>query len=135
MCVLARYAAGCSVSVMRNRFFMPLAIAIAACGDTHGETERCAEPERCLIRRTELEGNCGPQDPVVCEDGPLPDDCVRMVAKPIDCFIEGTVACERPGLIRKWWLDGKGGKWRGEETLFLGSLDCSSRYALEIEPR
>lgn len=113
--------------------YLWLALVLTACA-ADSEPRECELPTRVVATRTELSGNCGPvpkQVSTPADDSELPEGCT-LDADHAACFVSGLLECE-DGTKRQWWIDGKSGRWVGED--FIHTPQCESRYRLELEVR
>lgn len=111
-------------------------VACAADSDATGYVaQECApRPDVAVFIRTELEGTCGPQPSLVSRRGaPTPATCT-LEHDMAECFVWNSLVCAS-GLRREWWLDGKSGRWVGEERYQETVRGCESVYRIELDPR
>jgi hypothetical protein len=110
-------------------------LAVGCDSSSDAEPVDCDAPIGAIVVRTELSGNCGPVRPrVLQQDDEVPAGCTSDVDR-AECFVSGFLSCTEDGftVTREWWLDGKTGRWLGEDHLQTPS--CRSTYRLQLDPR
>lgn len=110
-------------------------LLVLSCGGDDSASAKCpALPEHALLRRIELEGNCGPLPPVVAVRGEVVGGCISTSDNSVPCFRSGTITCGTD-FLREYWLDGTSGTWTGEDVIVDNSVPCVSKYSLTLDAR
>jgi hypothetical protein len=110
-------------------------VVLSCGGDDDDSGHKCpALPEHALLRRVELEGNCGSVAPAVAVRASDVPGCLSKVDDSVPCFISGTITCGTD-LLREYWLDGSSGIWTGEDVVVDNTVPCVSKYALTLDAR